>query len=104
MLSIEQCRALLPADCGLSDRDIEDLREQTYSLAGLLVHHFLKQAHNSGAKLSHAGSFRAALQLVPKDQQAEIEERAAIVEFDGGLTRDEAERTAFVMTFQNLSS
>ncbi|HET8671565.1 MAG TPA: hypothetical protein VFM05_13320, partial [Candidatus Saccharimonadales bacterium] len=62
------------------------------------------QPQNSGAKLSRAEGFGTALQLVPKDQQAEIEERAAIVEFDGGLTRDEAERTALVMTFQNFKS
>jgi hypothetical protein len=33
--------------------------------------------------------------MLPEDERYEVEERAAIMEFDGGLDRDAAERAAF---------
>lgn len=41
----------------------------------------------------------AASGPTPIDREA-FEERAAIIEFDGGLSRDEAERTAWAMILQ----
>lgn len=38
----------------------------------------------------------AALALTP-DEQIDFDERAAIMEFDGGLTREEAEAAALVI-------
>ena len=41
-----------------------------------------------------APSFEVLIADLPESDIAELEERAAIIEFDGGLTRDQAERLA----------
>jgi len=38
---------------------------------------------------------RELFDRLPDDQRADIEERAAIMEYDGGLPREEAERLAW---------
>ncbi len=43
LLSLERCRALLPADCELSDAELERLRDGLYALAGASVEGFLAQ-------------------------------------------------------------
>ena len=51
----------------------------------------------SRASIGSNGS--APIQLIPgkEDAQEDFEERAAIMEFDGGLRRDEAERAAWAL-------
>ena len=71
MLTILDCRRLLGAySHGLSDSQIEDIREGFMEIAHLAVHAF------------------------KRDQQIEIEERAAVLEFDANLPREQAMRTA----------
>ena len=43
LLSLERCRALLPADCELSDAELERLRDGMYALAGAAVDGFFAQ-------------------------------------------------------------
>lgn len=38
---------------------------------------------------------RELLDRLPEDQRHDVEERAAIMEYDGGLSRDEAEQRAW---------
>lgn len=38
-----------------------------------------------------------AIQQLPPDIRVDVEERAAIMEFDGGLTREEAEQAALAI-------
>ena len=58
-----------------------------------------RSAELSGSQMSQmsqvAASCRAMSLELTDDEREEFEERAAIVEFDGGLTRIEAERLAF---------
>ncbi len=79
MLSIQRCREILGADAPDSNEGIEALRDELYVVARVWL---------------EAGSPRAALSALAQttaDPEA-LEERAAIMEFDGGLSRAEAER------------
>ena len=86
-LSIDACRRLLPNKGeGLSDLHIEQLRDQLYALARTVM-----PMHDSPP----TPSFDVLISSLPESDIAELEERAAIIEFDGGLSRDQAERLAF---------
>lgn len=74
MLLLQRCREILGPECLLSDTELQLLRDQLYGLADVIVTSFLKQK-------SHP-------------EREKWEERAAIMEFDGGLTRTEAESMA----------
>lgn len=85
-LSIEQCRrALSGASAGLSDAEIELAREQLYALAHALLR---------GRKPIQPAPFSNIAESIGVDDHADVEERAAIMEFDGRLSRDQAERAA----------
>ncbi len=43
---------------------------------------------------SNTASFEVAVAMLPSEREEEVVERAAIIEFDGELGRDEAERLA----------
>jgi hypothetical protein len=43
LLSLDRCRALLPANCELSDAALEQLRDGLYALAGVTVDGYLAQ-------------------------------------------------------------
>jgi hypothetical protein len=89
MLSIEQCRALLPPSCSLSNEDLQRVRDQLYAVARVAV-----DLRARGAALGPKGEFDEAAALIPESALDEVEERAAIYEFDAGLRRSVAERRA----------
>jgi hypothetical protein len=103
MLSLERCREVLGDDAPQSDAELELLRDQLYGLADVLIDGFVEQRQRrKGAPqntpegvCSPVESLSDALHLVPTDDQGDVEERAAIMESDGGLDRDAAERAAF---------
>ncbi len=104
MLPLSRCRELIRQECRLSDSEIELLREQLYALAHIVIDVFAEKQLNGHQNLmqgpASAGTptkenFRAAQALVPQDDHHRLEERAAIMEYEGDLTRDEAERHAF---------
>jgi len=73
-LTLKQCRRLLAAaGAAISDQDIERLRDELYDLAEVTLEGF-----RNGEEY--------------RDET--FEERAAIIEADGGLDRAEAERLA----------
>ena len=45
-------------------------------------------------------AYQAALKLLPESEREDVEERAAIIEFEGGANRDEAERQAILGAVQ----
>ena len=85
VLSIQRCRTILGAGANKSDSEIEQLRDQLYTIARVWI--------DGGAKMVRSPSMEFLASL-PKHDRCEIEERAAVMEFDGGLSRPEAERTA----------
>jgi hypothetical protein len=92
-LSLATCRRLLGRSVGLSDADLERLREQMYELAGAIV--CLYQPPERLAEES-------ALQMVANDDRASIEERAAILEFDAHMNRDAAIRVSIASHLRGL--
>src|SRR5271166_3097978 len=42
LLSLERCRSLLPANCDLSNAELERLRDSIYCLAGVTIDGFLE--------------------------------------------------------------
>ena len=88
MLSVEQCRKILGCGGLLSDKELEILRDQMYGLADVI----LDCLKSRSIAENTSGNFRRALTLIPEDVHPLLEERAAIVEFDGQTIRDDAER------------
>jgi hypothetical protein len=88
-ISILSCRRHLgPLANALSDAQVESLRNQYYDIARVAL-----DLH----PMDRPMPFASALSSVPEEQRLEVEERAAILEFDGRLTRDQAERLALTM-------
>jgi hypothetical protein len=101
MISVARFRQLLHKDCDLSDEEIQTLRDLNL-LSREIVKQYLQERRNTAGEnstesISHkpsVGNFQAALQLVPEEERTILEERAAVMEFDGELSRDMAERSA----------
>lgn len=88
MLTVAQCRTLLPMGGeGLTDLEVERLRSGFSVVAGLVLDGVKRGRDTTPAE--------EAFEMVPTDQREDVLERAAIMEFDGGLPRDHAERAAF---------
>ena len=89
MLSVARCRDLLLNEArDWSDARVEALQDELYALALILLEGLPR------SDVAEASPIEAALRLVPAEQQTDLEERAAILEFDARLPRDEAERAA----------
>ncbi len=85
-LSLTTCRRLLGASgTDLSDTELIRLVDQMSSYARVALTHY----KTDGTQVESA-----ALRLLPTDDREAIEERAAVLEFDAGMTRGEATRTA----------
>ena len=90
MLSLERCRKVLGSGTKLSDEDLATLRDQLYCFATLAL-----EVRDSQKKSVLEGPDLESL-----DREA-LEERAAIIEFDGNLSRDDAERNALAFALEN---
>ncbi len=84
MLSIQTCRQILGGNCELSDSNLELLRDQLYGLAEVTI---------ASYKLSRKDEIQTQQRLTDKEREV-WEERAAIIEFEAGLPRSEAESLA----------
>ena len=93
MLSLERCREILKKDCPSTDSSIESLRDQLYGLADIVIEHY-KARPTKRVQIALERELGEVLALPPSARE-KWEERAAIMEFDGGLPRSEAENAAF---------
>ena len=118
MLSLAKCREILGTESPESDADLELLRDQLCGLARVVVEGCPRQRRGNGpqtspdaARQAIAGAARVgsavkpagfadALAMLPEKDRYDVEERAAIMEFDGGLNRDAAERAAFLLCWR----
>jgi hypothetical protein len=76
------------------DAKFQRIADEIHAFARILVESYCetqKQSRQPGE------GFSEALTLIPSAEQYALEERAAILEFDGGLDRDVAERTAITL-------
>lgn len=85
-LSLASCRRHLGTACAhMSDAEVTRLRDQIYEVA-----HSIFAIHpDSAARVEWSALHR----LSSEDREA-VEERAAVLEFDAGMTRTQATRTA----------
>lgn len=103
-LTLARCRQMLGEDSPETDADVERAREQLTALAAVVVTAYLERKAGGGdvqlcafeeeEESPSPGDFQTALALIADDDRDGVEERAAIMEFDGGLERSEVERTA----------
>jgi len=88
LLSLPACRRLLgKAGEGVSDDDLARLRDQFYGIALCVV-----PAYETSS--SDTGEATTALDCLPADAREDVEERAAIIQFDAKLPRGLATRAA----------
>jgi hypothetical protein len=86
-LSLPACRRLLgKAGEGVPDNELERLRDQLYGVARCAVEVFEPSTTDTGEA--------TALDCLPAVSREEVEERAAILQFDAKLPRDLASRAA----------
>ena len=88
-----QCRRLCPAANTLADHELKAIRDGMYEMAVMLI-----GAYQRSAPLAVAG-----IDAVPESDRFDVEERAAIVEFDCNLTRRQAERLAITQYLRSKS-
>lgn len=108
MLSLQRCRELVDPNCTLSDATLELIRDHLYAIADIATAQFLETQQHSPAVLpGSAAQLNETLKdsgmsyqfseisgsLHPEDL-FNIEERAAILEFDAGMNRSQAEHVA----------
>ena len=92
-LSIAQCRRHLGHATEFSDAEVALLRDQLYSFARVLVDDYARRPRRGvGVRQLPRSQFEQALAALPVEDCAQIEERAAILEYDGRLERDAAQR------------
>ena len=84
-MSVRRCRQLLGADVIASDLEIECLRDQLYDVARVWIEEGMTVFASPSTELR---------ETLSEDDRLEVEERAAVLEFDGGLSRSGAERAA----------
>lgn len=85
MLSLQNCRLLLKGDSEeVEDTDLTVIRDQFYELARLTLEQFVNRR----------ASFNSVLESFEETEKEAIEERAAVLEFEGNLERETAERIA----------
>jgi hypothetical protein len=97
MLGLQRFREVEPT---LSDSQLEALRAVLYGLAELVTSAFVEKTHQASNTESLIGvpgcseNFAALLSAIPEAEKHELEERAAIMQFDGKLSRSQAEQSA----------
>jgi len=94
VLSLSKCREILGGESArLSDEQVTRLRDQLYALAETAV----QLAH-----ITPPVDFTLAAASLTTEVRADVEERAAILEFDGRLSRDQAERFALARQLREM--
>jgi len=94
MISLERCRKILGSNNAVSDENLAALREQLYSFAELAL-----DIRDRSSALHVASAFE---QIANSHEDPDtLRERAAIIEFDGNTSRDEAERMAVELSLEN---
>jgi hypothetical protein len=97
MLSLQECRKILGPTCSLNDLELENYRDSLYALADISLNAYPKLQSSREITLPiqpKSVTFESMLNLLSKAEQEETIERAAIMEFEGGLTRQIAQKAS----------
>jgi hypothetical protein len=85
MLSLDEFRQLLGDDgAALNQDDLERLHREMYAFAEVAL-----SIYEAGRRTR-----REAIRLLPDDEAEAVAERSAIIEFEGDVDRDRADRIA----------
>jgi hypothetical protein len=103
VFSLERCRNILGRDCALDDEQVKRLRDQLYGLADIVIDELRDQPKIKRNDGQERGVYKAALGLLPESEREDVEERAAIIEFEGGVARGEAEQKAILEVVRRRS-
>jgi hypothetical protein len=96
MLSLEHCRKILGAKVPISDEELATLRDQLYCFAELALDVRDKRQRVVSPV---EGTFE---QVADSQEDLDVlRERAAIMEFGGNISREEAERMAVTSSLAN---
>jgi hypothetical protein len=101
MFSLEHCREILGVN-DLDDLELQQLRDQLYGLAEVITDEIKTFSTDDEREIQenhpiHNNGFETALRILEPAEREEVEERAAIIEFEGRDNRDEAERKAVLI-------
>lgn len=114
-LPLERCRQILGDACELTDNELMLLRDDLCGVARVIVEACPRQQRGNGSQnasdapqqaIDHETGesepkkpvgFPDTVATLPEQGRYEVEERAAIMEHDGGLDRDAAEQAAFAL-------
>ena len=103
-LSLLQCRKLLGNDVVLADAELMRLRDELYQLAEIALEGFREREKRQAGTCTASGrnlvpklsENRTTFSMVPEIDRESVEERAAILEFEGGCTSELAECQALL--------
>ena len=97
MLDLSHCRRVLGASAPEDDKTLESIRDDAYALADIITDAFFEERLLLDDPSMDNRHLERALSLYPEIAREGIQERAAIQEYDGGMERGEAERSAIEM-------
>lgn len=84
MLSLARCREILGTGNSVTDQQLAEVVRSMYKFAGVILDKVSEKRLNT---LTDTVAWS-------ESDRADFEERAAILEFDGGFSRDDAEHRA----------
>jgi hypothetical protein len=100
MVSLDRCRKVLGQKESISDENLVTLREQLYCFAELIFD--VREKRKKSSEKSSDGFMTPFEQAAKSQEDPEVlRERAAIIEFEGNTSRDEAERMAISLSLAN---
>lgn len=95
MLSLQACRKILGPSCTLSDSDLEQYRDSLYALSDVAFKTYPKLRSPKAIALPFSPkvvTFETMLNHLSDAEREEAKERVSIMEAEGGLPREEAEK------------
>jgi hypothetical protein len=84
VLTLQKCRSLLGADCNLTDKELEQLRQELYVFSDVAIT-LCAQKTSGDSNGSKSQIVSGCLNGIPHPEREAAEKRAAILEFEGCL-------------------
>jgi hypothetical protein len=95
MLTLKKCRDILGPSCSLSDSELEQYRDCLYALADIASKTYPKSRSTRATALPSPPkvvTFETMLNLLSEAEREEAKERVSIMEVEGEISREEAEK------------